>query len=145
MDRLQTLIDSYNDRSADEKFAMNVLEEVADELTNLMKDLEEDKNSFKALGIDFEEKAFLDILFAVSVKYGFEYPQEKMIELSKKIKEIVSDKSKYTDWAKKDNIKAELQQDLIILLDEFGYPPVTNDVVYEEVLAQAENFKKYAN
>ncbi len=145
MDRLQTLIDSYNDRSADEKFAMNVLEEVSDELTNLMKDLEEDKNSFKALGIDFEEKAFLDILFAVSVKYGFEYPQEKMIELSKKIKEIVSDKSKYTDWSKKDNIKAELQQDLIILLDEFGYPPVTNDVVYEEVLAQAENFKKYAN
>lgn len=143
MDRLQSLIDSYNDRSADEKFAMNVLEDVADELTSLMKELEDDKNSFKELGIDFEEKAFLDILFAVSVKYDFEYDKEKMIELSKKIKEIVTDKSKYTDWSKKENIKAELQQDLIILLDEFDYPPVTNDVVYEEVLAQAENFKKY--
>ena len=143
MDRLQSLIDNYNDRSADEKFAMSVLEDVADELTNLMKELEEDKNSFKELGIDFEEKAFLDILFAISVKYDFEYDKDKMIELSKKIKEIVSDKSKYTDWSKKDNIKAELQQDLIILLDEYDYPPVTNDVVYEEVLAQAENFKKY--
>ena len=143
MDRLQSLIDNYNDRSADEKFAMSVLEDVADELTNLMKELEEDKNSFKELGIDFEEKAFLDILFAVSVKYDFEYDKDKMIELSKKIKEIVFDKSKYTDWSKKDNIKAELQQDLIILLDEYDYPPVTNDVVYEEVLAQAENFKKY--
>lgn len=145
MDRLQSLIDNYNDRSADEKFAMNVLEDVADELTNLMRELEEDKNSFKALGIDFEEKAFLDILFSVSVKYDFEYDKDRMIELSKRIKAIVSDKSKYTDWSKKENIKAELQQDLILLLDEFDYPPVTNDIVYEEVLAQAENFKKYAN
>lgn len=143
MDRLQTLIDNYNDRTADEKFAMNVLEDVADELTNLMKVLEEDRNSFKKLGIDYEEKAFLDILFAVSVKYDFEYDKDKMIELSKRIKQIVTDKSKYTDWVKKDNIKAELQQDLIILLDEFDYPPITNDIVYEEVLAQAENFKKY--
>jgi len=143
MDRLQALIDSYNNRSADEKYAMDVLEDVANELTKLMQELEEDKNSFKELGIDFEEKAFLDILFAVSVKYNFNYDKDKMIELSKRIKQIVSDKSKYTDWAKKENIKAELQQDLILLLDEFGYPPVTNDVVYEEVLAQAENFKKY--
>ena len=143
MDRLQALIDSYNNRSADEKYAINVLEDVANELTKLMKDLEDDKNSFKALGIDFEEKAFLDILFAVSVKYNFDYDKNKMIELSRRVKQIVTDKSKYTDWAKKENIKAELQQDLILLLDEFGYPPVTNDVVYEEVLAQAENLKKY--
>lgn len=143
MDRLQALIDNYNDRSADGKFAMDVLENVADELTKLMCDLEEDKKSFKKLGIDFEEKAFLDILFSVSIKYEFEYDKDKMIELSKRIKEVVTDKSKYTDWSKKENIKAELQQDLILLLDEFDYPPVTNDIVYEEVLAQAENFKKY--
>ena len=30
------------------------------------------------------------------------------------------------------------------LLDEYGYPPVTLDDVYKEVLEQAENFKKYA-
>lgn len=29
------------------------------------------------------------------------------------------------------------------VLDEFGYPPVTHDDVYAEVLEQAENFKKY--
>jgi len=37
-----------------------------------------------------------------------------------------------------------LQVDLILLLDEFDYPPVTIDDVYKEVLEQAENFKKYA-
>ena len=43
------------------------------------------------------------------------------------------------------DIKANLQVDLILLLDEFDYPPVTIDDVYKEVLEQAENFKKYAD
>lgn len=85
-----------------------------------------------------------DILKAVAKKYEFEYPDDKMIELSKRIKIIVDDKAKYTDWSTRDDIKANLQVDLILLLDEFDYPPVTIDDVYKEVLEQAENFKKYA-
>lgn len=41
--------------------------------------------------------------------------------------------------------KANLHVDSILLLDEFGYPPVTLNDVYKEVLEQAENFNKYAN
>lgn len=85
-----------------------------------------------------------DILNVVARKYEFEYPDDKMIELSKRIKLIVDDKSRYTDWSTRDDIKANLQVDLILLLDEFDYPPVTIDDVYKEVLEQAENFKKYA-
>jgi len=96
------------------------------------------------MGIDYEEKAFYDILKAVSKKYEFEYPDDKMIELSKRIKTIVDDKARYTDWSTREDIKANLQVDLILLLDEFDYPPVTIDDVYKEVLEQAENFKKYA-
>jgi len=33
---------------------------------------------------------------------------------------------------------------MAILIDEFGYSPVTIDDVYNDVLEQAENFKKYA-
>ena len=93
-----------------------------------------------------KDNVFYDILKAVAKKYEFdnEYPDEKMIELSKKIKVIVDDKSRYTDWSTRDDIKANLQVDLILLLDEYGYPPVTLDDVYKEVLEQAENFKKYA-
>lgn len=143
-EKLQQLINAYNDRSADEILANDVLEDVAEELTKLCKELEEDKESFKNLGIDFEEKAFFDILATIVLKYEFEYPKEKIIDLAKEIKKIVSDKSKYTDWSKKENIKAELKVDLILLLDKFGYPPVTNDEVYKEVFEQAENFKKYS-
>mgnify|MGYP002512851281 CR=1 FL=1 len=63
---------------------------------------------------------------------------------AKEAKIIVDDKSKYTDWSTREDIKANLQVDLILLLDEFGYPPVTIDDVYKDVLEQAENFKKYA-
>ena len=55
-----------------------------------------------------------------------------------------SDKARYTDWATREDIKANLQVDLILLLDEFDYPPVTIDDVYKEVLEQAEKNKKYS-
>lgn len=41
-------------------------------------------------------------------------------------------------------IRQNIPIDLILLLDEFGYPPVTIDDVYKEVPEQAENFKKYS-
>ena len=53
------------------------------------------------------------------------------------------DKARYTDWSQRDDIKAELKVDLIILLAENGYPPVDRDEVYKEIFEQAENFKKY--
>ena len=70
--------------------------------------------------------------------------RESTLQLAKRAKEIVDDKSRYTDWDVKDDIKASMQVDLILLLDEFGYPPVTIDDVYKDILEQAENFKKYA-
>lgn len=143
-ERLERLVDSYNDRRRDEAYAKEVLDEVANQLTDLLEELKQEKNSFEKMGVSFEEKAFYDILEAVSKKYKFEYPEEKMIELAKRIKEIVDDKSHYTDWASREDIKANLQFDIVILLDKFGYPPVTNDDVFKEVLEQAENFKKYA-
>lgn len=143
-ERLKRVVDEYNNRRRDEAFANEVLDDVAEQLAKLLEELKLEKGSFKAMGIDYEEKAFYDILKAVAKKYGFEYPEDKMIELSKRIKVIVDDKAKYTDWSTREDIKATLQVDLILLLDEFDYPPVTIDDVYKEVLEQAENFKKYA-
>lgn len=142
-DRLKRVVDEYNNRRHDEAYANEVLDDVADQLAKLLEELKKEKNSFKKMGIDYEEKAFFDILKAVSKKYEFEYPNDKMIELSKRIKAIVDDKARYTDWSTREDIKANLQVDLILLMDEFDYPPVTLDEVYKEVLEQAENFKKY--
>ena len=143
-ERLKRVVDEYNNRRRDEAYANEVLDDVADQLAQLLEDLKTEKDSFKKMGIDFEEKAFYDILSFVAKKYEFEYPEDKMIELSKRIKAIVDDKARYTDYLTRDDIKASLQFDLAVVLDEYGYPPVTIDDVYKEVLEQAENFKKYA-
>ena len=37
----------------------------------------------------------------------------------------------------------KLKMDLILILAEYGYPPMTNDEVFKEIFEQAENFKKY--
>ena len=143
-ERMKAVVETYNNRRKDETFANEVLDDVANQLVDLIHELKTERESFKNIGIDYEEKAFYDILLAVSRKYEFEYPNDKMIELSKEIRVVVEDKAKYTDWSTREDIKASLQVDLIILLDKYGYPPVTIDDVYKEVLEQAENFKKYA-
>ena len=141
--RLNALVDKYNDRTDSAIFADEVLTEVANQMADLLKEINKEKKSFKDLGITYEEKAFYDILVAVAKQFGFDYPTDKAKELSREIKKIVDDKSKYTDWAKRDDIKAELKMDLILILAEYGYPPVTNDEVFKEIFEQAENFKKY--
>lgn len=142
-ERMKAVVDTYNNRRKDEAFANEVLDDVANQLADLIHELKQEKNSFEKMGIDYEEKAFFDILLAVSKKYEFEYPEDKMIELSKEIKIVVEDKAKYPDFSTREDIKANLQVDLILLLDKYDYPPVTIDDVYKEVLEQAENFKKY--
>lgn len=143
--RLNELVDRYNDRSDSAVFADEVLTEVANQMADLLKEINREKQSFKDLGITYEEKAFYDILQSIARQFAFAYPEEKAKALAQEIKKIVDDKSKYTDWAARDDIKAELKMDLILVLAEYGYPPVTNDEVFKEIFEQAENFKKYNN
>lgn len=141
--KMQVLVDKYNERKEADVLVSNVLEDFTDEIIDLYHQLRKEKDSFKNLGIDFEEKAFYDILKALAVKYDFTYPDDRLLTLAKEVKTVVDDKAKYTDWSKRDDIKAELKVDLIILLAENDYPPVDRDEVYKEIFEQAENFKKY--
>ncbi|MGE9271002.1 MAG: DUF3387 domain-containing protein, partial [Verrucomicrobiales bacterium] len=145
--KFQALVAKYNERDEQTTLVSGVLEDfteiITQQLFELFHDLKKEKESFGELGIDFEEKAFYDILKTLAHKYDFEYPEEKLIKLSKEVKTVVDDKAKYTDWSQRDDIKAELKVDLIILLAENGYPPVDRDEVYKEIFEQAENYKKY--
>lgn len=141
--KFKALVDAYNERKEEDVLVSNVLEDFTDEIIDLMRALKKEKESFAELGIDLEEKAFYDILKDLTIKYDFEYPEDKLIVLSKAVKAVVDDKAKYTDWNYRNDIKAELKVDLIILLAEHNYPPVDRDEVYQEIFEQAENFKKY--
>lgn len=141
--RLQNIVDKYNERSEDMVLANDVLDDLAGQMADLLRDLKEEKYSFEKMGIDFEEKSFYDILKDIRDKYKFEYSEESLIALAKDIKIIVDDKAKYTDWSEREDIKAELKVDLILKLAEHKYPPVTRDEVYKEIFEQAENFRRY--
>ena len=141
-EKLKFIVDKYNERKENDVLQSQVLEDFTDEIIGLYYAMKEEKDSFKEMGIDFEEKAFYDILKALAHKYDFEYPEDKLIHLSKEVKTVVDDLAKYTDWSKREDIRAELKVDLIILLAENDYPPVDRDEVYKEIFEQAENFKK---
>ena len=143
-ERMKKLVEEYNNRYLDD-FTVQVLDEVTKQLNDLLNDIQKDKEHFKELGISFEEKAFYDILVSCAQKFHFEnqYPDDKMKDLAKKVKALIDDKTKYTDWDQRIDVKAEMEADLMILLDDNGYPPVPRNEVYNEVFEQAENFKKY--
>ena len=65
------------------------MDDVAHQFANLFHELKKDMNSFKDLWINFEEKAFYDILKMLTKKYDFPYPEEKLLLLAKKVKEVV--------------------------------------------------------
>jgi len=140
--KMQVLVERYNQRDESDVLRSEVYEEMAEHLTNLIWEVHREFSAGDVLGIDFEEKAFYDILKELCLKYDFKYPEDKLIELAKAVKDLVEGQAKYPDWNKRDDIKSALKVGLILLLDEFGYPPVERDEVYVEIFEQAENFKK---
>lgn len=142
-ERLQSIVNRYNERSERDILDYDGIQsDTAEKMLDLIIQLREEMASFEDLGIDYEEKAFYDILDMICRQYGFDFDKAKMLELAKEIKKIVDNTSQYPDWAERDDIKAQLKMDIIVKLHEFGYPPITQEDVYKNVLEQAENFKK---
>lgn len=156
-ERLQKVIDEYNTRDklifANEVASKTVqaiqdvvnqkLNELTDEVLDLFRRLRKDREEFKRLGITFEEKAFYDILVDQREAHRFEYSDEKCFELSRKIKALIDNSAVYADWLNNDNLKADLQAELTILLYQEGYPPEWNEEVFNKVMEQIRNFKTY--
>lgn len=140
--RFQAIIDRYNERREDDVLNGEEFDTFSQEMTDIIYDIKTEMGTWADLGIDIEEKAFFDILAHMRDKYQFTYDDEKMLSLAKEMKSVVDNTSKYPDWSKRDDIKAKLKVELILLLHKHKFPPVANDDVYMGVLAQAENFKK---
>ena len=142
-ERLNEIIDIYNDRSDDIVLADEIVTEVAKQLADLFEEIK--KDSVLPEGIpDIEVKAFYDILKSVAEKYGFldQYTEEQYIEIAQAVKEKVDDSSQFIDWDKRADIKAQLKVQIILTLAKHKYPPATRDEVFKAIFEQAENFKK---
>lgn len=142
--RLEDIVKRYNDRSDDAMLANDVIDDVVQQMMDLMEDVKDTRTAGDAIGLSFEEMAFFEILKAVAIKYDFitDFPDEKLTSLAKQVKELVEQQASVADWNNRDDIKAELKMNVIILLASAGYPPKIHDEVFKEILEQAENFKR---
>lgn len=145
-ERLRKIVDVYNSRDKlvfTSEVVADFVNGLSEELIKIFNDLSEDKTSFEKLGITYEEKAFYDILIKVRDDHGFVFADEKCVELAKKIKEIVDDELQYAEFFIATDIKNKLNERLTVLLYKNGYPPEWDDEVFEKVMQQADNFRKY--
>ncbi|WP_245910989.1 type I restriction endonuclease subunit R [Nonlabens arenilitoris] len=139
--KMEALVKRYNEREAD-KWEAETYKEFSQEVTDLIWKVKEEFDSGDDLGISFQEKAFYDILKSLCSKYDFSYPEDQLIQLAKKVKNLVDKETNFPDWKNNTAIQASLFAGIIILLDENGYPPIERNEVYKEILEQAENFKR---
>ena len=130
----------------------SIIQNATQQALDILSKLGEDKDSFRKLGLTFEEKAFYDILMHLRDKYNFEFGEDKKVGgliindkckvLAQKIKELIDVQSSFTDWLNNSNVRADLNQKIFFCLHQNGYPPQHNDEVFDQVMEQVENFKQ---
>jgi type I restriction enzyme R subunit len=135
-----------------EETAESIIKTATEQALNILKEMQEDRESFRKLGLTFEEKAFYDILIHIRDKNNFVYGEDKLVDgiiinekcknLAYKIREIIDAKSSFADWLNNDRVRDQLKLDIKICLVKNGYPPQYTPEVFKEVMEQVENFKE---
>ena len=162
MEMLEATIKEYHERrkflseqeagDAQEATADSIIKQATEQALDILNGMNADRESFRKLGLTFEEKAFYDILIHLRDQYNFVYGEDKTVDgivvnekcrsLSRKIREIIDIKSSFADWLNNQNIRDQLKQDIKICLVKNGYPPQYTPEVFREVMDQVENFKE---
>ena len=130
-----------------------IIRNATQQALDILGKLGEDKESFRKLGLTFEEKAFYDILMHMRDAHNFEYGTDRQVDsliindkckvLAQKVKELIDTKSCFADWLSNTNVRAALNQELWFLLDENGYPPEWSEDVFDQIRDQVENYKEH--
>ena len=159
---LEETIEQYHDRRkhlpaeeagvAQEQATEDIIKSATEQALRILKDMNADRESFRKVGLTFEEKAFYDILIALRDEYNFEYGEDKNVggivindkckALAKKIKEIIDTKSSFADWLNNQIVRDQLKFDIKVCLIKNGYPPQYSPEVFRKVMEQVENFEE---
>lgn len=161
-DMLEETIKQYHERrkhlsvekagEAQEHATEYIIKSATEQALHILKNMNADRESFRKIGLAFEEKAFYDILMALRDEYNFEYGENKTIDgvvindkckaLAKKIKEIIDTKSSFSDWLNNQIVRDQLKFDIKVCLIKNGYPPQYSPEVFRKVMEQVENFEE---
>lgn len=86
---MQSIINRYNERSEFDILDYDGIQtDTSEQILELILKLRTEMASYQDLGIDYEEKAFYDILDMICRQYGFEFDKAKMLELAQEIKRL---------------------------------------------------------
>ena len=137
-----------------EQASEDIIKIATEQALDILKQMKENRESFRKLGLTFEEKAFYDILISLRDTYNFEYGTAKEIDgivindkcqsLAKKVKEIIDTQSSFSDWLNNQNVRNKLKLDIKICLVKNGYPPQYSPEVFTKVMEQVENFEEHS-
>ena len=137
---------------AQEHATEDIIRNATEQALEILKNMNADRESFRKIGLTFEEKAFYDILMALRNEYNFEYGTDKKVDgimvndkckaLAKKIKEIIDTKSSFADWLNNQIVRDQLKFDIKVCLIKNGYPPQYSPEVFRKVMEQVENFEE---
>ena len=137
---------------AQETTSEEIIRSATEQALQILRDMNADRESFRKVGLTFEEKAFYDILMALRDQYNFEYGTDKVVDgvsvndkcrsLAKKIKEIIDTKSSFADWLNNQIVRDQLKFDIKVCLIKNGYPPQYSPEVFRKVMEQVENFEE---
>ena len=135
-----------------EQASEDIIKNATEQALQILRQMNESRESFRKIGLTFEEKAFYDILVSLRDQYNFEYGKDKEIGgmivndkckiLAKKVKEIIDTKSSFSDWLNNQNVRNQLKLDIKICLVKNGYPPQYSPEVFTKVMEQVENFEE---
>ena len=157
---LEETIKQYHERrkhlaaeEAQEQTPEEMIRNATEQALRILHEMNVDRESFRKIGLTFEEKAFYDILMALRDEYSFEYGNDKIVDgvfvndkckaLAKKIKEIIDTKSSFADWLNNQNIRDQLKFDIKVCLIKHGYPPQHSPEAFRKVMEQVENFEEH--
>lgn len=137
---------------AQEHTSEEIIKNATEQALQILRDMNADRESFRKIGLTFEEKAFYDILMALRDEYNFEYGEDKVVDgitvndkckaLAKKVKEIIDTKSSFADWLNNQIVRDQLKFDIKVCLIKNGYPPQYSPEVFRKVMEQVENFEE---
>lgn len=137
---------------AQEHTSEEIIKNATEQVLQILRDMHADRESFRKIGLTFEEKAFYDILVALRDEYNFEYGEDKVVDgitvnekckaLAKKVKEIIDTKSSFADWLNNQIVRDQLKFDIKVCLIKNGYPPQYSPEVFRKVMEQVENFEE---
>lgn len=138
--------------AAQEETSERIIQNATYQAMEILRQMNADRESFRKIGLTFEEKAFYDILIALRDQYNFEYGSDKVVDgvkindkcksLAKKIKEIIDTKSSFADWLNNQIVRDQLKFEIKVCLIRNGYPPQYSPEVFRKVMDQVENFEE---